>query len=91
VNIESFGGGDRASLQMHLEAMIEQGRIYTWRPTSSQLRDALGGHNGACLEMHSEDVIERVWRCTWKPGSCQIGTVLGAGRLEDVEEMRARC
>jgi len=48
--------------EMHLEAMIEQVRICTWRLRWSELRDALGGRDPASLEMHLEAVIERVWR-----------------------------
>ena len=45
MNLESLGGQDTASLEMHLEAIIEPVWIYTWRPRLSELRDALGGHN----------------------------------------------
>jgi hypothetical protein len=45
VKLESLGGQDRASLEMHLEAMIERVWIYTWRPKLSVLRDALGERN----------------------------------------------
>jgi len=47
---------------MHLEAVIEQDRICTWRLRSSELRDGFGGRDAASLEMHLEAVIERVWR-----------------------------
>jgi len=57
--------------EMHVEAVIERVWGCTWRPSSSELRNALGGHNRASLEMHLEDVIERDWRCTWKrPMGC---------------------
>jgi len=46
-----FGGRDRASLEMHLEAVIKR----VWRY-------ALGGRNRASLEIHLEAVIELVWR-----------------------------
>ena len=36
---DALGVGDRANLEMHLEAVI----VRTWRPRSSELRDALGG------------------------------------------------
>jgi len=51
---------------MNLEAMIEQIWIYTSRPRSSELRDALRGCIRASLEMHMKDVFERVWSCTWR-------------------------
>jgi hypothetical protein len=55
-----LGGHDRASLEVYLEAMIEQVCIYTWRPRLSDLRDALVRRNRANLEMHLEDIIEQV-------------------------------
>ena len=67
MNLQSLGGRDRVSLEMHLEAMIEGVWIYTWMLRLSELRDAFGGRNRASLEMHLEDVIEQVWRCTWRP------------------------
>jgi len=62
-----LGGCDRASCEMHLEAEIEWTQRCTWRPGSSELRDALGGRDRASLEMHWEAMIERVWRCNWRP------------------------
>jgi hypothetical protein len=35
---------------MHLEAEIERVWRWTWRPRSSELRDALGGHDRSRLE-----------------------------------------
>ena len=68
---------DRASWEMHFEAVIER----VWRCTSSQrsseLRDALAGPDRASLEMYLEAVIERVRRCTWRPSSCELGDALG--------------
>jgi hypothetical protein len=49
---DSFGGGNRASLEIHLEAAIER----DWRPLSTEFGDALAGHNGASLKI-----------CTWSP------------------------
>ena len=49
---DAFGGHNRASLDMHLEAVIERDWSY-----------ALGGYQSANLEA----VIEWVWRCTWRP------------------------
>jgi hypothetical protein len=42
---DELGGCDCASLQMQLEAVIEQVWRCTWRPRSSELRDALGNRN----------------------------------------------
>jgi len=49
------------SLMTYLEAVIERVQICTWRPRSSELRDALGGRDDANMKA----VIERVWRYTW--------------------------
>ena len=81
-------GCDRASLEMHLEAVIKRVCRCTWRPWSCEL----GGCNRASLEIHLEAVIERVWRyvlgghdranseaviergwrSTWRPWSCEL-------------------
>jgi len=62
---------------MHLEAEIERVWRCTWRPTSSELRDALGGRNRMSLEAidraNLEAVIKRVWRCTWRPWAFELG------------------
>jgi len=42
----AFEGHDRASLEMHLEAVI----VRTWRPRSSEFGDALSGHDRSRLE-----------------------------------------
>jgi len=73
---------------MYLEAVIERVERRTWRPRSSELRDALGGQdqvNSDALggqdrvnsEIHSEAVIERVWRCIWRPRSSELRDALG--------------
>jgi len=54
-----------ACLEMHLEAEIERDWRCTWRPRSSERRDALGGRDRASLEMQLETVIERDWTSTW--------------------------
>jgi len=69
-------GHNRASLEMHKEAMIVQ----SWRPWSSESGDTLGGRDWVSSEMHLEAVIERVWIWTWRPWSSKIGRVLGGGR-----------
>jgi len=66
-------GDYRATLEMHLEAIIERIWRYTGRPCSSELRDALQDRDRASLEINLEAVIERVWRCTWRPWSCELG------------------
>jgi len=63
---DALGGHARASLEMHLEAMIELVWTYTWRPRSSELRDAPQGCDRASLEMHLQYIIERDWRSTWR-------------------------
>jgi len=77
-------GRDRASLEMHLEAVIERDWRCTWRPCSCEL----ASHNRASLKTHLEAVIERVWRCTWRPWSREIGPVLGSGRWTAPRVMR---
>jgi len=59
---DALGGRDRASLEMHLEAMI----VRTCRPESSESGDTLGGRDRASLEIHLEAVIERDWTSTWR-------------------------
>ena len=63
--------------EMHWEAMIKQVERCTWRPRSSELRDALGGQNRANSEIHSKAVIERVWRCNWRLRLCELRDALG--------------
>jgi len=56
----------RLSITMCLEAVIERVEIWTWRPTSSEHRDALSGRDTASLEMHLQTMIEQDSRSTWK-------------------------
>jgi hypothetical protein len=59
---------DRASLNMHSEAVIEQEWrctcnaviVQTWRPQSCKFGDILGGSDFASLDTHSEATIEQV-------------------------------
>jgi hypothetical protein len=44
--------------EMHFEAQIELTQKCTWRPRSTELRDALGGRNRVSLDMHLEAEIE---------------------------------
>jgi len=54
-------GCDRASLEMHLKAVIER----IWR--------YIGGRDPVNSEIHSEIMTERVWRYTWRPRWCKLG------------------
>jgi len=47
---------------MYLEAVIERVENWTWRPGSSELRDALRGQDRVNSEMNLEAVIVRNWR-----------------------------
>jgi hypothetical protein len=76
--LSEFADCNRASVEIHLKAVIERVWRCTGRPGSSELRDALGGRIRASLElhfeaeitlnleMHLEAAIERVWRCIWR-------------------------
>jgi hypothetical protein len=66
---DALGGRDSASLEMHLEAVIER----DWS-------DALGGQNCVGIAIHFEAVNERVWRCAWRPSSSEIGRVVRRGQ-----------
>jgi len=46
------------TLEMHSEAVIERVWRCTWRPRSSELRDALGDRDRASLDMHLEAMID---------------------------------
>jgi hypothetical protein len=52
------------SSEMHLESVIERVWKCTWRPRSSELRDALSGWDGPSLEMNMNAIIERDWKST---------------------------
>jgi len=85
-----LGGCDRASLEMHLEAVS----VWTYRLESSVFGDTLGGRDGVNLQMHSEIVIERVWRYTWRPWPSEFGGHHRASleiHLEAVIERVWRC
>ena len=58
--------------KMYLEAMIARVGRCTWRPRSSEPRDALWVCNKGSLET----AIERVWGCTWTPWSSEFGDAL---------------
>ena len=75
---DALGGCDRASVEMHLEAML----VTTWRSWSSQFGDTPAGRKRQGLELHLEAVIEQVWRCTCRLWSSEIGGVQEAVDLE---------
>jgi len=76
---DALGGRDRASLEMHFEAVIVRVWKCTLRPWSSKVGDAIGDRDWVNSEMHWEAVIERVWTCTCSKWSSEIGGVLGSG------------
>jgi len=69
------------SLTMYLEAVIKRVEWCSWRPGSSELRDALGDRDWVNPEMHREAGIERVWGCTCRLWSSGIGGVHASGRF----------
>jgi len=75
-----LGDRHRASLEMHLEAVIERSWRYTWRPWSSELRDALRGHDRVSLEMYLQAIIERDWRSSRSGGGQSGGGQSGGGQ-----------
>jgi len=68
---------NRRSLTMCLEALIEWGWGYTWRPRSSELRDALSAGDRARSEIHLEARIEWTERYTPSPWSSEVGDAIG--------------
>ena len=74
---DALRGHDRASLEIHLEAVIERVWRCTGRPWQSGVGDALGGRDRAIVQMHLEAKIERVWRCIWRPRSTEFGDAIG--------------
>jgi len=76
-----LGGLDRASWDMHLEAEKMWTQRCTWRPGSSELRDALGGSDRANLEA----VIEQVWRYPWRLWLSEFANALGGHNRASVE------
>jgi hypothetical protein len=53
--LAALGDGNRVSLEMHLEAVIER----TWRQCSCELRDALRGRDHANLKVLLGQLIVR--------------------------------
>jgi len=60
---DAHGGRDRASLEMHWEALIEWTQRCTWRSWSSTFGDSLGGQDRARLEEYLQAVERRHARC----------------------------
>jgi len=67
---DALGGGNRAYLEIHLEAVFERHCGY-----------ALGGHDCANFQA----VIERVWRYTWRLQSSECGDALGGHDRSSLE------
>jgi len=78
-----FGGHDRASVEMHLEAAIRQVWRCNWRPWLSDIGDALGGRNWASFKIRLMPLIERLWRCTWRVWSSEFGDALWRPRSSE--------
>jgi hypothetical protein len=60
--IDAPGGRNGASLETHLEAVIERIWRYPWKLQLSEFRDALGGYDRARLDKDLEAV--NGWRAT---------------------------
>jgi hypothetical protein len=91
-------GRDRATLKMHLEAVIKRVWICNWRPRLSELKDALGGRDRPSLEMHLEAEMGWTQRYTPRPCSSDCGVELGGRdhaslemQLETEIEWTQRC
>jgi len=69
---DTLQGCDRASLEMHFEALIERVWRCTLRPWSGEWGDAIGGRDHANLEA----INEQAWRCTLRPWSSEFGDEL---------------
>jgi hypothetical protein len=74
--LSEFGGRNRPSVEIQLEAVSERVCRYTGQPYSREFGDTLGGCDRASLEMHLVAIIEQVWRYTWRPYLGKIGDVL---------------
>jgi hypothetical protein len=55
-----FRGCNRASLEMHVEAVM----VATWGVLSSKIADTRGCHDREGLQVHIEAIRELVWKCT---------------------------
>ena len=80
-----LAGRNRASLQMHLEAVI----YWVWgcpgTPWSSEFGHALGGRDGVNPEMHLEAMIEWVWSCTWRTWSSKFAHAPGGSNWASMD------
>jgi len=65
-----------ASYELHREAEIEWTHRCTWRPRSSELRDALGGQVRVNTDMHLETKIEWTQRSTGRLGVSEFRDAL---------------
>ena len=73
---DELGGRKRASLEIHLAAVVERVCRCTWRPWLSEFERG----NRVSLEMNLEAVIKGVWRCAWRPRSSGFGDAQVGGR-----------
>jgi len=67
----------RRFLKIYLDSAIELVWRCTWKPWSSELRDALGAHDRSSYEMHWEAVIVPIWRCNWRLRLSELRDALG--------------
>jgi len=68
-----------------MKMTVEWTSRYTWRPWSSEFRDAVGRRNWANSVMHLEAVNEQGWRCTWRPWSSEYGDAHGGCNRASLE------
>jgi len=87
---DALGGRNRASLEIHLEAVTERGWRCIWMPWRSEFRDTHEGCDWASSEMHWDAVIERGWRCTWRTWSCEFGDALGGHDRANLDSVIGR-
>lgn len=73
---DAMGGYDQVSLEMELEAEIEETQRCTWQPWLNQFQDALQDHDQTSLERHMEAEIARTDKCTLRPSSTESGDAL---------------
>ena len=67
---------DWVNSEIHSEAVIERVWRWTWRPRSSELRDALRGRDRASSAMHLEARIKWTQKYTLRPWSSEFGDAL---------------
>jgi hypothetical protein len=59
------------SIMMYIWAVILRVKRCTWRPGSSELRDALGSQDQVNSVRYSMAMLECIWRFTWWLRSCE--------------------